>query len=167
MRDHIAAGPRVVIPATNRWGDAYAYSRAIRLAPNDSLILLSGIAPVADDGSCFAPGDAHAQTLRCYHIAERALAALGLATGPAPDGARAAILRSRMFVTDITRSHEFGLAHRAFFDNVTAHGSPHRPCLTMLGIAALIDPNMLVEIEIDAVAPTHEQAHQQAHQPPR
>ncbi|HZW10783.1 MAG TPA: RidA family protein, partial [Phycisphaerales bacterium] len=117
------------------WEDRYGYCRALRAG---GLIFLTGTAPVAPDGSTHAPGDAHAQTLRCFEIIEEALRRLG--------ADRTAIVRSRLYVTDIGRADEFGLAHRAFFGD-------HRPCATMVGVSALIRPDMLIEVECDAVAP--------------
>lgn len=120
------------------WEQRYGYCRALRvpLSPSASLIAVTGTAPVADDGSTFAPGDAAAQTRRCYQIILRALADLGAGV--------ADVIRCRMFVTDPSRASEFGAAHREVF-------ADHHPCLTMVGISALIDPAMLVEIEADAV----------------
>lgn len=116
------------------WEDRYGYCRALRVR---GLIYVTGTAPVAADGSTHAPGDAYAQTMRCFEIIERAMRGLG--------ADRASIVRTRLFVTDIARSDEFGRAHRDFFGT-------HRPCTTMVEVRALIRPDMLVEIECDAVA---------------
>jgi enamine deaminase RidA (YjgF/YER057c/UK114 family) len=123
------------------WESRYGYCRAMKIPLSDSpgsrsLIAVTGTAPIADDGSVFAPGDAYAQAMRCYEIIARALAALG--------AGRTSVFRSRMFVTDIKRADEFGRAHRDFF-------AGHVTALTMVGGAVLIDPTMLVEIEVDAV----------------
>jgi enamine deaminase RidA (YjgF/YER057c/UK114 family) len=124
------------------WESRYGYCRAVKIPLCDdpgsrSLIAVTGTAPIADDGTVFAPGDAYAQAMRCYGIIGRALEALG--AGPA------SVFRSRMFVTDISRSDEFGRAHRGFF-------AGHTTALTMVGGVVLIDPAMLVEIEVDALA---------------
>lgn len=120
------------------WERLYGYCRALRipLSPSTSLIAVTGTAPVNDDGSTFAPGDAAAQTRRCYQIIAAALDQLGASPSH--------IIRARMFVTDTSRSAEYGQAHRDFF-------AGHHPCLTMVGIASLIDPDMLIEIEADAI----------------
>lgn len=120
------------------WEKQYGYCRALRvpLSPTAALIAVTGTAPVADDGSTFAPGDATAQTRRCYQIILKALRDLGADAGD--------VVRCRMFVTDPSRAAEFGAAHREVFGE-------HHPCLTMVGISALIDPAMLVEIEVDAI----------------
>ncbi|USO00189.1 MAG: RidA family protein [Phycisphaeraceae bacterium] len=119
----------------NQWERAYAFSRGVRAG---DLIFIGGTAPVAADGSTFAPGDARAQTLRCFEIVEKTLAEMG--------AGRQHIVRSRMYVTDISRSDEFGRAHAEFFGD-------HRPGLTMVEVSGLIDPAMLVEVECDAVGP--------------
>jgi enamine deaminase RidA (YjgF/YER057c/UK114 family) len=118
------------------WESRYGYCRALRAGP---MIFLTGTAPIGPDGKTVAPGDAHAQTARCFQIIEAALRAVG--------ADKTAIVRCRMYVTDISRADEFGRAHRDFFDG-------HLPCLTMVEVAALIDPDMLVEIECDAMAET-------------
>ncbi len=97
---------------------------------------MTGTAPVADDGSVFAPGDAYAQAKRCFEIIERALKEL--------DASLFHVVRTRMFVTDISRWEEFGRAHSEFFGD-------HRPATTMVEVSGLIDPEMLIEVEADAV----------------
>jgi enamine deaminase RidA (YjgF/YER057c/UK114 family) len=123
------------------WESRYGYCRALKIPLGGpgakSLIAVTGTAPVADDGSTFAPGDAYAQAMRCYDIIARALEKLG--------AGRESVFRSRMFVTDTARADEFGRAHKDFFRG-------HITALTMVGISALIDPAMLIEIEVDAVA---------------
>ncbi len=120
------------------WEERYGYSRAIRVPTSEDtdLIVLTGTAPVGADGGVHGKGDAHAQTLRCYEIIEAALQRLG--------ATRACLVRTRMFVTDIKRADEFGRAHRQFFGE-------HRPCLTMVEVSRLIEPEMLVEIEAEGI----------------
>jgi isochorismate pyruvate lyase len=115
------------------WEDQVGYCRAVRAG---NLIYVTGTAPVAEGGGVHAPGDAEAQARRCLEIIEDALHKL--------DAARENIVRTRIFVTDITRWAEYGRAHAAFFGD-------HRPATTMVEVRALIDPEMLVEIEADAV----------------
>ena len=112
------------------------YCRAVRAGDH---VYVSGTAPVAtaaEGGGVHAPGDAYAQARRCLEIALRALAELG--AGPAD------VVRTRMFVTDIRRWAEFGRAHAEVF-------GAHPPATSMVEVRALIDPEMLVEIELDAV----------------
>ena len=116
------------------WESSVGYCRALRAGDH---IYVSGTAPVADDGSCFAPGDAYAQTRRCFEIIEHALNALGCDFS--------CVVRTRMFVTDISRWQEYGRAHGEVF-------AANPPVTTMVEVNALIDPQMLVEIEVEAVA---------------
>ena len=115
------------------WEKQVGYCRAIR---RGSVISVSGTAPVAEDGSVFAPGDAYAQCRRCLQIIERALVELGAGVSD--------VVRTRMFVTDIALWAEFGRAHAEVFGD-------HPPATTMVEVKALISPGMLIEIEADAV----------------
>lgn len=105
------------------WESRYGYCRALRAGP---VVYLTGTAPIAPDGGVHKPGDAAAQTLRCYEIMETALRRFELD--------RRSIVRCRMYVTDISRPDEFGRAHAAFFlqwaSPVPDHGRgqrAHRP----------------------------------------
>ncbi|HEV7669688.1 MAG TPA: RidA family protein [Thermoanaerobaculia bacterium] len=115
------------------WEPVVGYCRAIR---SGHQIFVSGTAPVAEDGSTFAPGDAYAQAGKCLEIALSALARLG---GNVSD-----VVRTRMFVTDISRWEEYGRAHGEVFRD-------HPPATSMVEVRALIDPGMLIEIELDAI----------------
>lgn len=115
------------------WESEVGYCRALRV---DDRIFVTGTAPVNDDGSVHAPGDAYAQTRRCLEILLAAVAELG---GSATD-----VVRTRMFVTDIERWEEFGRAHGEVF-------AAAPPTTTMVEVRRLIDPEMLIEIEADAV----------------
>jgi isochorismate pyruvate lyase len=116
------------------WEEEVGYCRALRAGDH---VYVTGTAPVDEDGSVHAPGDAHAQAARCLEIVEKALLDLG--------ADRSRVVRTRMFVTDASRWREFGRAHREFFGE-------HRPATTMVEVRSLIDPAMLIEIEADAVA---------------
>lgn len=115
------------------WEQQVGYCRAVRVGDR---IVVSGTAPVADDGSVHAPGDGQAQAQRCIELIERALAEL--------DASLADVVRTRMYVTDISRWEEFGRAHAQAFGE-------HPPATAMVQVAALIDPDMLIEIEAEAV----------------
>ncbi|HEX2568421.1 MAG TPA: RidA family protein [Polyangia bacterium] len=117
------------------WESQVGYCRAVRAG---SLIVVSGTAPVADDGGVYAPGDPHAQARRCLTIIERALQQLGTDLST--------VIRTRMLVTDIRHWAEFGRAHRECF-------AAHPPATTMVEVRALIHPDMLIEIEAEAVVP--------------
>jgi len=115
------------------WEKEIGYCRALRSGPH---VYVTGTAPVGEDGSVVAPGDALAQTRRCLEIIDRALASLG--------ASREHVVRTRFFVTDIERWREYGEAHRAFF-------ADHPPATTMVEVRRLVDPAMLVEIEAEAL----------------
>jgi len=115
------------------WEKRVGYCRALRAGDH---VYVTGTASVAEDGSVFAPGDAYAQTRRCLEIIEEALADLGATLSD--------VVRTRMFVTDIGRWHEYGRAHGEFF-------AASLPTTTMVEVRALIDPEMLIEIEADAL----------------
>jgi len=117
------------------WESDIGYCRAVRAGEH---IYVTGTAPVADDGGVFAPGDGYAQARRCLEIIQRALNELGADLSH--------VVRTRMFVTDIQRWAEYGRAHREFF-------AAHPPATTMVEVRALIHPDMLIEIEADAVCP--------------
>ncbi len=120
----------------NEWERRYGYSRAVRAG---DLIVTTGTVALDEAGAPFAPGDAEAQAARALEIIEGAVRQLG--------ATRTDILRTRFYVTDISRADEFGRAHSAFFGE-------HRPALTMVEVARLIDPAFLVEIEAEATATT-------------
>ena len=109
------------------------FSRAVR---HGDVIEVSGTAPTNPDGTPAAPGDAYAQTKVCLEIIGRALAELG--------GSLSDVVRTRIFLTDVSRWEEVGRAHGEVFGAI-------RPAATMVGIAALLHPGWLVEIEATAV----------------
>jgi enamine deaminase RidA (YjgF/YER057c/UK114 family) len=115
------------------WEKKVGYCRAVRAGNH---IYVTGTAPVAEGGGVFAPGDGAAQTRRCCELIARALSELGADLSN--------VVRTRMFVTDISRWAEFGEAHREAF-------GAHPPATTMVEVKALIDPGFLIEIEADAV----------------
>lgn len=117
------------------WEKKISYCRAIRAG---NLIAVTGTASLDDDGNLYAPGDAYGQARRCLEIIERSLRELG--------ATRKDIIRTRMFVTDISRWQEYGRAHGEFFEECP-------PATSMLEVKALIEPGMLIEIETDAVLP--------------
>ena len=115
------------------WESKLGYCRGVRAG---NLIFITGTAPVADDGSTFAPGDAYAQTRRCFEIIEKALLDLGANLSD--------VVRTRMFITDFECFDQIAEAHRELF-------SEHPPCATMVEVAALVHSDMLIEIEVEAV----------------
>lgn len=115
------------------WESKVGYCRAVRAGNH---ISVSGTAPVAEGGGVHAPGDGYEQARRCLEIALSALQELGAGA--------ADVMRTRMYVTDISQWSAFGRAHAEVF-------AAHPPATTMVEVAALIDPAMLIEIEVDAI----------------
>ena len=126
---------RQLISSGGPWESVIGYSRAVR---EGNHVFVSGTTAANPDGTIAGGDDPYLQAMRCFEIIELALAEAG--------ASMADVVRTRMFVTDITQWQEFGRAHGEFFRDV-------RPAATMVQVVALIDPAMLVEIEVDAVIP--------------
>ncbi len=117
------------------WESKVGYCRAVA---RGGQVFIGGTAPVDPDGSTHAPGDPEAQARRCFEIALAALVELG--------GDASCVTRTRMYVTDISMWEAFGRAHAEFM-------GAHPPAATMVEVSRLIAPDMLIEIELDAVLP--------------
>jgi isochorismate pyruvate lyase len=115
------------------WEDAVGYCRVLKAG---NLVFVTGTAPVDADGSVHAPGDSLAQARRCLEIIRESLERLGLGME--------SVVRTRMFTTDIDRWEDYGTAHREVFGE-------HPPATTLVEVSRLIHPDMLIEIEADAV----------------
>ncbi|UCH09508.1 MAG: RidA family protein [Fidelibacterota bacterium] len=115
------------------WETQIGYCRALKAG---SQIFVTGTAPIDHQGNVVAPGDAYTQARRCLEIIQAALHDLGAASKH--------IVRTRMFTTDISRWAEYGRAHREFFGQ-------HPPATTLVEVQALIEPEMLIEIEAEAI----------------
>ena len=115
------------------WEKQVGYCRALR---RGGLVAVSGTTSVAEGGGVHAPGDAYRQAQRCFQIALAALRDLG--------GSPADVVRARMFVTDISRWAEFGRAHQEALGQFP-------PASSMVEVKGLIDPALLIELELDAV----------------
>jgi enamine deaminase RidA (YjgF/YER057c/UK114 family) len=111
------------------WESPFGYSRAVRCG---AFVFVAGTTAVDEDGVVLAPGDAGGQVHAVLDVVERVLAQAGARLEQ--------VVRTRMFVTDISRAGEIGRAHGERFG-----AAP--PVTTMVQVAALIDPRMLVEIE--------------------
>ena len=114
------------------WEAVVGYSRVV---VHGDMAWVSGTTSVVD-GAVAHPGDAGAQTRTALGRIREALERAGFTIGD--------VVRTRMYVTDISRWEEVGRAHGEVFGEI-------RPATAMVQVAALIDPDMLVEIEADAV----------------
>ena len=123
------------ISSNGPWEDVVGYSRAVRIGDR---ILVSGTTAAAPDGSVIGAGDAGRQTEAIIGTIASALAEAG--------GGLADVVRTRIYVTDISLWPAVAAAHSAAFAAI-------RPAATMVEVARLIHPDMLVEIEAEAVLP--------------
>ncbi len=115
-----------------KWESIVGYSRAVKVGDR---IYVTGTTATDENGEIVGEGDAYAQTRQVIRNLEKALIAL--------DASLEHVVRTRMFVTDISRWEEYGKAHGEFFREIM-------PATTMVEVSALIDPKMLIEIEADA-----------------
>jgi enamine deaminase RidA (YjgF/YER057c/UK114 family) len=115
-----------------KWEPIVGYSRAVKVGKR---IYVTGTTATNEAGEIVGEDNAYEQAMQCIRNIEKALHRLGATLDH--------VVRTRMFVTDISRWEEFGRAHGEFFRAVM-------PATTMVEVKALIDPRMLIEIEADA-----------------
>ena len=114
---------------------AIGLSRARRIGP---VIAVAGTAPLGPGGKTLHVGDVYAQTKHCLEISLEAIVEAG--------GRLEHITRTRLLLTDVTRWQEAARAHGEFFRD-------HRPANTVVQVSRFIDPEWLVETEVDAYVP--------------
>src|SRR5215213_9495952 len=117
----------------SKWEDIVGYSRMVKMG---NIIEVTGTVAATENGEIVGADNPFEQTKYIIQKIENHLVRAGATLND--------VIRTRMFVTDITRWEEYGKAHGEAFVNI-------KPCTSMIGVAALIEPGFLIEIEATAI----------------
>lgn len=124
---------RVNISSGAKWEDVVGYSRAVRVG---NVIEVAGTTAVDEDGNTVGANSSYEQTKFILTKIEKALTSAGASLKD--------VVRTRMFVTDISKWEEIGRAHGEFFREI-------KPAASMIEVKGLISPELLIEIEVTAI----------------
>jgi enamine deaminase RidA (YjgF/YER057c/UK114 family) len=124
---------KVNISSGAKWEDIVGYSRAVRIG---NIVEVAGTTAVDENGNVVGANDPHQQTKYTLQKIEKALRQAGATMRD--------VIRTRVYVTDISRWEEIGRAHGEFFREI-------KPASSMIEVSKLISPELLVEIEVTAV----------------
>ena len=121
------------IPGNSPYEGIVGFSRAVKVGP---FVTVGGTVATGDNGKIVGGNDVYAQAIQTLKNIERALNTAGATLSD--------VVRTRMFITDVSRWEEVARAHGEFFRDI-------RPAATMIQVVAMVSPEMLVEIEADAI----------------
>ncbi len=124
---------RINISSGAKWEDIIGYSRAVKVG---NIIEVAGTTAINEDGNVVGANDPYEQTKFIFEKIEKALASAGASFRD--------VVRTRMFTTDISQWEEIGRAHGEFFREI-------KPAASMIEVKGLIDPELLIEIEVTAI----------------
>lgn len=130
---HPIMNTRLNISSGAKWEDIVGYSRAVRIG---NVVEVAGTTAVDESGNIVGLDDAYQQTKFTLAKIEKALVQAGATMKD--------VIRTRLFVTDISKWEDIGRAHGEFFREI-------KPASAMIEVKGLIDPKMLVEIEVTAI----------------